>query len=197
MQHSQTIRRNNLPFHRLTGYIVILLSIDLGLAGYYMSSQGLVITHRDWYHIHSLYGTPIPIPLLFWPTFNSAIAILGVFYFYSLYKLLVTVRGHKIESHRRWAVFHSMTGYAISIERLMTILVSTVGWVLHFLPQDVQDGWLKLPRDVESKAEVEMSALAWTLTAAGVIVATWAYSEFGPGNVVQIKAKSTEHKKSI
>lgn len=197
MQHSQLIRRNNLQFHRLTGYIVILLSIDLGLAGYYMSSQGFVTTHKNWYHIHSFYGTPLPIPLLFWPTFDGAIAFLGVFYFYSLYKLLVTIRGHKIESHRRWAVFHSMTGYAISIERLVTMLVFTAGWILHFLPQDIQDGWLRLPQDVEGKVEVEMSALAWTLAAAGVIVAAWACFEFVPGNGVQRKANLAEDKKLI
>lgn len=79
----------------------------------------------------------------------------------------------------------------------MTMLVFMVGWILHFLPQDIQDDWLRLPRDVEGKVEVEMSALAWTLTAAGVTVAAWAYAEFGSGNVVQAKANLAADKKSI
>ncbi|KGQ03252.1 hypothetical protein BBAD15_g11517 [Beauveria bassiana D1-5] len=186
MQHSTSIRRRWPKFHRRSGYTVILLSIELAIAGYYMTSQKLVTTHNDWYHIHTFYNARIPIPLLWWPTFDVAIVILGLFYFLSLYKLYISIRSKKIEAHRRWAVFHSMTGYAIAIERLIAVLVLGIGWVLHSLPEHVQSEWLRLPRDISGKLEVEVSALAWTLTAAGSAVALWTYIEwrraavFGP-----------------
>lgn len=113
--------------------MVIFLSIELAMAGYYMSSQGMVSTHENWYHIHSFYGSNIPIPLFWWPTFDVTIVILGLFYFVSPYKLWATIRALNVESHRRWAVFHSMTGYAISIERFIAVLMMAVGWVLHVL----------------------------------------------------------------
>lgn len=178
------MRRRWPKFHRRSGYIVILLSIELAVAGFYMSSQGLVTTHSNWYHMHTLYNTKVPLPLLWWPTFDVAIAVLGVFYFLSLYKLYVSIRSKKIEAHRRWAVFHSMTGYAISIERLIASLVLGFGWALHTLPERVQRDWLRLPRDINGKLEVEVSALAWTLTAAGSAVALWTYTEWTRAGVL-------------
>lgn len=189
LQHSTAVRRSNPNLHRYSGYMVILLSIELGLVGYYMSSQGMVTTHENWYHIHSFYNVYIPLPLLWWPTFDVAIAILGIFYFLSLYKLFIAIRARRIESHRRWAVFHTMTGYAISIERLIAVLVLALGWGLHILPHNFQDEWLRLPRSIDDKLEVELSALAWTLTAAGMAVAAWAYIEFTKTGLDGLKSK--------
>ncbi|KAJ6783331.1 hypothetical protein PWT90_08682 [Aphanocladium album] len=175
-QHSQYIRRWYPGFHRRSGYMVILLSIELAVAGYYMSSQGLVTTHPNWYHVHTFYSTKIPLPLLWWPTFNVSITILGLFYFLSLYKLYSSVRMKRLEAHRRWAVFHSMTGYAISIERFIAVIVLGFGWLLTTLPDTFQTQRLRLPKDIDGKLEVEVSALAWTLTAAGATVALWTYT---------------------
>lgn len=192
MQHSESIRRRYPGFHRQSGYTVILLSAELAIAGFYMSSQSLVTTHAKWYHIHSFYNTKLPIPLLSWPTFNVAIAILGVFYFLSLYKLYASIRRKKIESHRRWAVFHSMTGYAISIERLIAAAVLGIGWLLSTLPERVQDEWLFLPRDIDGKLRVEVSALAWTLMAAGATVAAWTYSEWARAGLVGFARRASK-----
>ena len=164
-------------FHRQAGYTIILLSIELALAGYYMAARQMVTTHANFFHIHTLYGTYIPIPLFSWPTFNFAIVILGVFYFISLFKLFTAIRAKKVESHRRWAVFHSMTGYAIAIERVFTVAVLSLGWALHALPPPFRR-MLSVPRNIEDKIDVEVAALAWTLMAAGVVVGVWAYREF-------------------
>ncbi|KAJ3498228.1 hypothetical protein NLG97_g1298 [Lecanicillium saksenae] len=184
LQHSEYLRRWYPMLHRRSGYMVMLLSTELAITGYYMSSQGLVTTHPQWHHIHALYNTRIPLPLLWWPTFDVAIVILGVFYFLSLFKLYTSIRRKKIEAHRRWAVFHSMTGYAISIERFIAALVLIFGWLLTKLPDSIQHKWLRLPRDVDGKLEVEVSALAWTLTAAGTTVAAWTYTEWASAGLV-------------
>lgn len=77
-----------------------------------------------------------------------------------------------------------MTGYVISIERLLASLVLGFGWVLHSLPERVQSDWLRLPRGMIGKLEVEVSALAWTLTAAGSTVALWTYTEWTRAGVL-------------
>ncbi|KAF5120216.1 hypothetical protein E5D57_013567 [Metarhizium anisopliae] len=187
LQHSQSIRQRLPTFHRGAGYMVVLLSIELGLAGYYLSSRGMVTTHEKWYHVHSFYGARLPIPLLVWPTFDFSIGVLGVFYFVSLFKLFTAIRAQKVELHRRWAVFHSMTGYAISIERLIAVLVIALGWVLHSMPGHFKT-WLQLPLDRDGKMEVELSALAWTLAAAGITVAAWAYKEFAKVRLTESKS---------
>lgn len=153
----------------------MLLSVELGLIGHYMHLSGMITSHEKWYHVHAFAGVP---PFI-WPTFMFDLFILGFFYFLSLYKLVATIKAGNVASHSRWASFHSMTGYAISIERLAAVAVLLVGWTLQRLPRHVQRDWLRLPLDPEGKFAVEVGALAWTLAVAGMVIAGWSYRTFG------------------
>lgn len=176
LQHTASLRRRRPDLHRTGGWIVIGLSTILGLAGYYMQLGGMVTTHEKWYHIHTLQLQGMT--LLAWPTFSVATGLLGIVYFGSLAKLIMAIRAGDVPSHSRWATFHSMTGYAISIERIAVLIVFALGCALHLLPDHVGT-WLGLPKDPEGMYHVELAALAWTLSVAGGVVAGWSYWVFG------------------
>lgn len=176
--------------HRFDGYIAALLSLELGVAGYYMSYRGWLTTHPDPLHLHSIYG--VKIPPFAWPTFATSLVAMGPLYFLSLFKMVAAARARRIEKHRRWAVLHSMSGYTIAIERGLALGVNAGAKVLHRVPDTLKYGWLHLPTSWDGILDAEVSALAWTVAAANVVVAWWIYCQLSGSGLLQVGVRESK-----
>lgn len=94
--------------------------------------------------------------------------------------MVSTARARHLEKHQQWAVLHSMSGYAIAIERALALGLSLVARIIHRLPDTVKLDWLKLPTERSDILDAEVGAFAWTVAAAIVIMHCWVYSELKP-----------------
>jgi hypothetical protein len=196
LQHNTALRKRFPAWHRRSGYLIAALSVELGVSGYYMVFRGWTTTHRSFFHIHRLYG--LPLPGFAWPTFDAALVPLGIFFYGSMVMMIATARKRQFESHRQWAVIHSSWGYAIAVERALALVVYIFGWVLHCLPPSLKHGLLHVPEDYEGKLRAELGSLAWTLWMAGIIIIAWTYQEWSRAGVVSAwKEKHVQLKKVV
>jgi hypothetical protein len=175
-QHNDAVRKWWPGLHRFNGYAILLLSLDLGLTGFWMLNRGMSTTHKDFFHIHTFYG--LYLPILAWPTFEASLWILGPAYFYSMMRVAESGWLRDYEVHRKWSVFHTVCGYAIAIERVVAVAVNIVGWILTCLPLAIQTDLLRIPQEPAAKADVELAALAWTNISAGYLGVYWIYHEW-------------------
>jgi hypothetical protein len=182
LQHNQALRQRFPAWHRRGGYLATGLSVELGLAGYWMVVRGWTTTHENFFHIHRMYG--LSLPGFAWPTFDAALVPLGIFFYSSMVMTIATARRKQFEAHRRWAMIHSSWGYAIAVERALMLALYAAGWLLHALPPAIKHDLLRVPTDYDGKLQAELGALAWSLWIAGIIVTVWIYRQGSGAGII-------------
>jgi len=155
-----------------------------------MVYRGWLTSHENFFHLHSLYG--IRLPFFAWPTFAASLFVLGVPYLVSLYKMVAAARARRFEEHRKWAVLHTISGYTIAIERLISAGINGIARVMHILPDWIKIDWLDFPTTTSKIIDAEVAALAWTVAAALAIVGVWAYQEGCLTNISTAVKKSKD-----
>lgn len=175
LQHVDRLRRRWPALHRGSGYVVLSGSLLLSATGYWLLAKHMAHTHDNPLHVHSLSGfSPVG-----WPTFEATLWALGPIYLYSLVKTAATARARDLGGHRRWAVFHTMVAYVISLERLSLLLSYVAGWVLALWPKDEVHQYLGIEDTLEAKAEAERDVFALANVTAFSMVVCWALYEWG------------------
>ncbi|KAK0664202.1 hypothetical protein DIS24_g491 [Lasiodiplodia hormozganensis] len=179
-QHVDSLRARFPAMHRRNGYLVLSLSLLLSLGGFWILNRNMSHTHREFYHIHTVIKGKY-IPLLTWPTFESSLWFLAPAYFYSLFRTAETARAREWVRHRKWAVFHTIAAYTITLQRVNVVVCMVAGWAMHLLvPERVQHEVLGVPATHEGKAAAELAAFAWTAWYGGILAFVWILYEWRP-----------------
>ncbi|KAF9885413.1 hypothetical protein FE257_012935 [Aspergillus nanangensis] len=174
LQHIDDFRQRWPAFHRQNGYIVSCSSLILSLTGYWMIGKKVAHTHVNIFHLHNLSGL-LPFG---WPTFELSLICWGPVYLYSLLRTVRTARAGNFPMHRRWAVTHTISAYAISLERVSLVLTYVVGWVLALLPKEAVYGILNLEDTMSAKASAELDTFALANVMAFFMAIYWAFYEW-------------------
>ena len=85
-----------------------------------------------------------------------------------------------------------MSGYTIAIERGLALGVNAGAKVLHRVPDTLKYGWLHLPTSWDGILDAEVSALAWTVAAANVVVAWWIYCQLSGSGLLQVGVRESK-----
>ncbi|KAK3186106.1 hypothetical protein K4F52_005096 [Lecanicillium sp. MT-2017a] len=171
-QHIAALRRKFPAFHRQTGYFILTGSLLLSMTGYTLVLRDIAYSRANPWHLHNFNGaSPIS-----WPTFEASLWAMGPVYLLTLYKTATTARRRDLKAHERWAAAHTISAYAISLERLFMLVSYFGGFVLaKFVDQE----WLlralnDLPDTLAAKAEVEMDMFALGMIGAYAMAFSWA-----------------------
>lgn len=175
LQHVDSLRKKWPALHRLSGYVILTISLLLSISGYYFLIYKHAYSHENIFHLHNLNGlSPIP-----WPTFALSTSLVGPLYWLSMYKTAVTARARDFVRHRKWAVMHTIFASIISTERLGIVIMYAIGFALSTLPQDKVHDFFGVGYTVEEMAEAELSVFAFANAIALTSVISWLSYEFG------------------
>ncbi|GAD99559.1 hypothetical protein PVAR5_8274 [Paecilomyces variotii No. 5] len=174
LQHSDRLRRYWPAFHRANGYFVLSGSLLLSITGYLMLFKNMSYSHENLFHIHNLNGV-FPIG---WPTFGLSLIILGPPYLFSLLQTVRTARAKNFVAHRQWAVFHTISAYAISLERVSLVTTYIVGWVLALFPKEKVHNFFRIENTLAGKAAAEFDIFALCNMLALVLLLAWGTYEY-------------------
>lgn len=174
LQHSDRFRQYWPAFHRVNGYFVLSGSFLLSMTGYWMLAKNMAYSHENLFHIHNLNGL-FPIG---WPTFGLSLIVLGLPYLFSLFQTIRTARAKKFVAHRQWAVFHTISAYAIAMERVSLVATYIGGWVLSLFPKEEVHSFFGIEDTLASKAAAELDVFALVNMLALVLLLTWGTHEY-------------------
>lgn len=193
LQHIEIIRKRWPALHRGGGYIVLTGSLVLSMTGYWLNAREQTYTHENLWHLHNLSGlSPIG-----WPTFALTTWLLGPPYLFTLFRTAQTARNKNFDSHRRWAVAHSICAYAISLERLAVFATLFAGWILALFPKERVYQILNLPDTMEAKASAELDTFALANVVGGVLAIWWFISEWRASGYLTLSFSSAVRKSGI
>lgn len=169
LQYWDYLRKTRPRVHRLCGYVAFTCSLILAITGIAFIPRKLSWSNPT-FVFHRVYGVPLI------PSFNlgliagafPAMMITGSRAFYLAYR-------RRISEHRKWATYHGIAGYLISLERVFVLVVSTFGRFLNSC-KPLQDflGSNKI-KTLEEISDAERAAFAWAMWAAIFSAAAWYY----------------------
>ncbi|UZJ54691.1 hypothetical protein CBS101457_004011 [Exobasidium rhododendri] len=167
LQYWDTLRKSRPDLHRLCGYVVFSCSFILSVSGAMFIPRNLSWS-EPFFHLHHVFGLPVL------PTFDAFLLIFAFpLLLLTLVRALYLARNKRYAEHRRWAVYHGISGYVISIQRAWMLIVNACG---HFIQQSSFLRRLLSIDEFSSMASIsraEKSAFAFTTWAAGLTCAVW------------------------
>ncbi len=186
LQHVESLRKKWPAFHRGSGYVILSASLVLSMTGYWFYLSKNAYSHQDWFHVHDLNGWSY----IGWPTFELTTFCLAPIYWLTMYKTAVTARAKNFESHRKWAVLHTMAASGISLERVGLVILHTLGYILTLFPRERVHQFLNLPDTNDAMAAAEQDFFAFANVIAIILALSWFVYEFDIANYFS-KSKKT------
>ncbi|KAL2782842.1 hypothetical protein BJX66DRAFT_345473 [Aspergillus keveii] len=174
LQHIDRFRQYWPTFHRRNGYVVLSISLLLSMTGYLMIGKRVAHTHENIFHFHNLSGL-LPIG---WPSFELSLICWGPIYLYSLFRTIQTAKTKDIATHRKWAVTHTISAYAISLERVSLGVIYIAGWALAIFPKNAVHRFLRIEDTISAKASLELDTFALANIMGFSIAIWWAVNEW-------------------
>ena len=144
------------------------------MTGYWFYISKNAYSHGDWFHLHDLNGWS----LIGWPTFEATTFCLAPVYWLTMYKTAATARSKNFDSHRKWAVLHTMAASAISLERIGLVILHTVGYILTLFPSQSVHEFLNLLDTNDALAAAEQDMFAFANVIALMLLLSWVLYEF-------------------
>lgn len=166
LQYWDTFRKRYPAIHRFCGYVVAICSLTLSLSGLAFIPQDLSYSAPT-FTLHRIYGYPIL------PTFNAGAIVISPILLYTGARAVYLARQKRFAEHRTWAVYHGITGYLISIQRVWMIIVNIFGVILHNSSHFQQFFQTNHLRGLKAISDSEQSAMAFTAWAAGFTSLAW------------------------
>lgn len=168
LQYWDSFRKQYPAVHRICGYAVALCATVLSFSGLAFIPWELSYSAST-FTLHTIYGYPIL------PTFNAGGIAVAPVLLYTGVRAVYLARHKRFAEHRRWTVYHGITGYLISIQRVWMIVVNILGAILdksvalqRFLGTDQLHG-------LKTISDSELSAMAFTTWAAIFTSLGWWY----------------------
>lgn len=113
--------------------------------------------------------------ILFWPSFDFGIWIIGPAFLIPAFFTIKTARAKKFEDHRYWAKVLTIFGYVVPLQRVFMILLNIVGFgILPYLTP-AQKSFFGCPDDlsISAKSAAEKAGFAWTTWASAIVMITY------------------------
>jgi hypothetical protein len=167
LQYWDSFRKARPTLHRFTGYIAASCSLLLTITGLAFIPAKLSYS-APIFTIHYMHGYPL------FPSFNFSLV------FFAAPAMLITgsraiylARNKRFVEHRRWAVYHGISGYVISLQRVWMLIFNAFGVILNNTPELQRYLETDLVRSVAARSDAEMAAFAFTTYAAGLTSLIW------------------------
>ena len=178
LQYWDSLRKARPALHRFCGYVALSCALVLGISGLAFIPRRLSWSNPVW-TMHRVYGIPVL------PSFDAFLVLFASpSLLFTLFRALSLARQKRFAEHRRWAVLHGISGYLISLQRVMMVLFNIFGQVLAAAPALQRALGTDSIKSTAAISEAEKAAFSATLWAGGVLAALWALSVMRQGGML-------------
>lgn len=190
LQYWDPFRRARPALHRFTGYMAAFCSLLLTITGLAFIPAKLSYS-APIFTMHYMHGIPL------FPSFNFSLVFLAApAMLITGTRAIYLARHKRFAEHRRWAVYHGISGYVISLQRVWILLFNAFGAILASTPELQRLLGTNRVRTLAAKSDAEMAAFAFTTYAAGITSVLWVLyirrqnATQRPGKAAEIRKKA-------